>query len=92
MDHGRLTDSTVNQWISEMYSDYDNKCWCSEMTKQQIGFGRGQKLEAGTEAIEKAFTPEFRNRLDAVIPFTPLKQVVHIRLLINLLCSLSSAQ
>ena len=43
------------------------------MAKQQIGFGRGQKLEAGTEAIEKAFTPEFRNRLDAVIPFAPLE-------------------
>ena len=45
----------------------------SEMAKQQIGFGRGQKLEAGSEAIEKAFTPEFRNRLDAVIPFAPLE-------------------
>ena len=45
----------------------------AEMAKQQIGFGRGQKLEAGTEAIEKAFTPEFRNRLDAVIPFAPLE-------------------
>ena len=45
----------------------------SEMAKQQIGFGRGQKLEAGTEAIEKSFTPEFRNRLDAVIPFAALE-------------------
>ena len=44
----------------------------SEMATQ-IGFGRGQKLEAGSEAIEKAFTPEFRNRLDAVIPFAPLE-------------------
>jgi len=48
----------------------------AEMTKQNIGFGRGQKLEAGTEAIEKAFTPEFRNRLDAVIPFAPLETEV----------------
>jgi ATP-dependent Clp protease ATP-binding subunit ClpA len=43
------------------------------MTKQLIGFGRGQKTDADADAIEKTFTPEFRNRLDAVIPFAPLE-------------------
>ena len=35
-----------------------------------------------TEAIEKIFTPEFRNRLDAIIPFAPLGQEV-IRLVVD---------
>jgi ATP-dependent Clp protease ATP-binding subunit ClpA len=45
----------------------------SEMSRQAIGFGRGNKTDADSEAIEKAFTPEFRNRLDAIVPFAPLQ-------------------
>jgi len=52
------------------------------MTKQLIGFGRGQKIDADTDAIEKTFTPEFRNRLDAVIPFAPL-QTDTVRLVVD---------
>jgi ATP-dependent Clp protease ATP-binding subunit ClpA len=37
---------------------------------------------ADIEAIEKIFTPEFRNRLDAIIPFAPLKHDV-IRLVVD---------
>ncbi|MGB2436662.1 MAG: AAA family ATPase, partial [Candidatus Puniceispirillales bacterium] len=44
----------------------------SEMAKQSIGFGRGRREEAGNEAIERTFTPEFRNRLDAIINFAAL--------------------
>src|SRR5690606_4882637 len=36
---------------------------------QGIGFGAGTKLEASEEAVKKMFTPEFRNRLDAIVPF-----------------------
>ena len=35
-------------------------------------FGRGKREGEDEEAIKKLFTPEFRNRLDAVIPFAPL--------------------
>ena len=74
MDHGRLTDSNGKSVdFRNVVVIMTTNAGASEMAKQQIGFGRGQKLEAGTEAIEKAFTPEFRNRLDAVIPFAPLE-------------------
>ncbi len=73
MDHGRLTDSNGKSVdFRNVILIMTTNAGAAEMAKQQIGFGRGQKLEAGTEAIEKAFTPEFRNRLDAVIPFAPL--------------------
>ncbi|NDA07886.1 MAG: ATP-dependent Clp protease ATP-binding subunit ClpA, partial [Alphaproteobacteria bacterium] len=39
---------------------------------QAIGFNRGVNAGADTEAIEKTFSPEFRNRLDAIIPFANL--------------------
>ena len=74
MDHGRLTDSNGKSVdFRNVVLIMTTNAGAAEMAKQQIGFGRGQKLEAGTEAIEKAFTPEFRNRLDAVIPFAPLE-------------------
>ena len=74
MDHGRLTDSNGKSVdFRNVILIMTTNAGAAEMAKQQIGFGRGQKFEAGTEAIEKAFTPEFRNRLDAVIPFAPLE-------------------
>jgi ATP-dependent Clp protease ATP-binding subunit ClpA len=74
MDHGRLTDSNGKSVdFRNVILIMTTNAGASEMSKQQIGFGRGQKLEAGSDAIEKAFTPEFRNRLDAVIPFAPLE-------------------
>jgi len=42
------------------------------MSKQGIGFGASLKADADEEAINRLFTPEFRNRLDAIIPFKNL--------------------
>ena len=44
----------------------------SEAAKDSIGFGRGKREGEDEEAIKRLFTPEFRNRLDAVIGFAPL--------------------
>ena len=44
----------------------------SDMAKAAIGFGRDRREGEDTAAIERIFTPEFRNRLDAVISFAPL--------------------
>ena len=43
-----------------------------EQAKAAIGFGRDRREGEDTAAIERTFTPEFRNRLDAVISFGPL--------------------
>ena len=50
--------------------------------QQAIGFGRGNKIDADQEAIERAFSPEFRNRLDAVIPFGALPSDV-VRMVVD---------
>ena len=42
------------------------------MSKAAIGFGRDRREGEDTAAIERTFTPEFRNRLDAVVSFAPL--------------------
>ena len=44
----------------------------TELSKSAIGFAREGREGADTEAVERIFTPEFRNRLDAIIPFSPL--------------------
>jgi ATP-dependent Clp protease ATP-binding subunit ClpA len=44
----------------------------ADMAKAAIGFGRDRREGEDTAAIERTFTPEFRNRLDAVISFAPL--------------------
>ena len=45
--------------------------------KSAIGFGRERRTGEDTAAIERTFTPEFRNRLDAVISFAPLgKEII----------------
>ncbi|HHI71887.1 MAG TPA: ATP-dependent Clp protease ATP-binding subunit ClpA, partial [Rhodobacteraceae bacterium] len=48
----------------------------AEMAKEAIGFGRDRREGEDTAAIERTFTPEFRNRLDAVISFAPLSKDV----------------
>ena len=44
----------------------------ADLAKPAIGFTREQRLGEDTEAINRMFTPEFRNRLDAIIPFSAL--------------------
>jgi ATP-dependent Clp protease ATP-binding subunit ClpA len=47
------------------------------MARNGIGFGDISKADAGEEAVKNLFTPEFRNRLDAIVPFAYLgKEVV----------------
>ena len=46
----------------------------ADAAKAEIGFGRGMKDDEQEEAIKRRFTPEFRNRLDAVVMFAPLSK------------------
>lgn len=75
MDYGKLTDNNGKK------ADFRNviiimttNAGASEMSKTSIGFNSSQNTEADKEAINRLFTPEFRNRLDAVIPFGALKK------------------
>ena len=70
MDNGRLTDhngKTID--FRNVVIIMTTNAGAAQLSKQAIGFGRGVNAGADTEAIERTFTPEFRNRLDAIIPF-----------------------
>jgi ATP-dependent Clp protease ATP-binding subunit ClpA len=51
----------------------------SDMAKPALGFGSTKRTGDDTEAINRLFTPEFRNRLDAVIPFSGLPPEVILK-------------
>ena len=73
MDNGSLTDhhgKTVD--FRNVVLIMTTNAGASDAAKQGIGFGAGQKTEASEEAVKKMFTPEFRNRLDAIVPFAYL--------------------
>jgi ATP-dependent Clp protease ATP-binding subunit ClpA len=75
MDHATLTDNNgkkadFRNVILMMTSNAGTR----EMSQQTIGFGDGQKdaSSKGKKAVEKLFSPEFRNRLDEIINFNAL--------------------
>ncbi|MBL0338598.1 MAG: ATP-dependent Clp protease ATP-binding subunit ClpA [Rhodospirillaceae bacterium] len=73
MDHGKLTDH-VGKSISfrNTILIMTTNAGAADMQKQAIGFGRQQPFEQVQDAIQRIFSPEFRNRLDAIISFAPL--------------------
>lgn len=77
MDHGKLTDHngrTVD--FRNVILIMTTNAGASDQAKEAIGFNRDRRVGEDTAAIERTFTPEFRNRLDAVIAFAPLSKVV----------------
>ena len=77
MDHGKLTDHngrTVD--FRNVILIMTTNAGAAEQAKSAIGFGRDRREGEDTAAIERTFSPEFRNRLDAVISFGPLSKAV----------------
>ncbi len=77
MDNGQLTDHngrTVN--FRNVVLIMTSNAGASELAKSAIGFGRDRREGEDTAAIERTFSPEFRNRLDATISFGPLPKEV----------------
>ncbi|MDP2700102.1 ATP-dependent Clp protease ATP-binding subunit ClpA [Thalassospira sp.] len=74
MDHGKLTDNNgKNVDFRNIVLVMTTNAGASDMAKPAIGFMREQRFGEDDEAIKRTFSPEFRNRLDAVIPFDNLK-------------------
>ena len=74
MDHGTLTDNNGRK------ADFRNvvlimttNAGAQDMSRASMGFNTQDHTSDGTEIIKKTFSPEFRNRLDAIIPFNPLE-------------------
>ncbi|WP_341211647.1 ATP-dependent Clp protease ATP-binding subunit ClpA [uncultured Limimaricola sp.] len=73
MDHGKLTDHNGRAVdFRNVILIMTSNAGAAEQAKEAIGFGRARREGEDTAAIERTFTPEFRNRLDAVISFAPL--------------------
>ncbi|WP_208352512.1 ATP-dependent Clp protease ATP-binding subunit ClpA [Pseudaestuariivita rosea] len=77
MDHGTLTDHNGRSVdFRNVILIMTSNAGAAEQAKAAIGFGRDRREGEDTAAIERTFTPEFRNRLDAVISFAPLPKEV----------------
>ncbi len=77
MDHGTLTDQNGRK------VDFRNtiiilttNAGASDLAKPALGFNRSERIGEDTDAIEKLFNPEFRNRLDSIISFNALPDSV----------------
>ena len=76
MDHGTLTDNNGRK------ADFRNvvlvmttNAGAQDMSRASIGFTHQDHSSDGLSIIKKSFSPEFRNRLDAIIQFAPLDSV-----------------
>ncbi|MDB5478238.1 MAG: clpA [Alphaproteobacteria bacterium] len=82
MDYGRITDAngkTVD--CRNLILIMTTNAGAAEMEKAPLGFGsKAQDAAEDNEAIKRFFTPEFRNRLDAIVPFGHLspETVAHV--------------
>jgi len=77
MDHGKLTDHNGRAVdFRNVILIMTSNAGASDMQRAAIGFGRDKREGEDTAAIERTFTPEFRNRLDAIISFGSLPKEV----------------
>jgi ATP-dependent Clp protease ATP-binding subunit ClpA len=91
MDHGTLTDNNGRK------ADFRNvimvmttNAGAQEMSRASIGFTQQDHSSDGMEIIRKQFSPEFRNRLDAIIQFASLDQLSIKRVVDKLVVELES--
>jgi ATP-dependent Clp protease ATP-binding subunit ClpA len=76
MDHGTLTDNNGRKAdFRHVIIVMTTNAGAQDMARASIGFMQSDNSSDGMEAIKRLFTPEFRNRLDAVIQFAPLDAI-----------------
>ena len=74
MDHGKLTDHNGKKVdFRNVILIMTTNAGASDLAQAGLGFGRIKREGDDEEAINRLFTPEFRNRLDAIIPFAPCR-------------------
>ena len=77
MDYGKLTDHNGKAVdFRNVILIMTTNAGATELAKQAIGFGSARRTGDDKEAINRMFTPEFRNRLDAIIPFAALTEEI----------------
>ena len=89
MDHGTLTDNNGKSAdFRHVILIMTSNAGAFEMQKESIGFSSVSNVGRDEEAIKRLFTPEFRNRLDAMIPFKPLSEEVIMHVVDKFIMSL----
>ena len=77
MDDGRLTGATGKTTdFTNVVLLMTSNLGAADAEKLKIGFGKNTKTDTDVAAVKSFFTPEFRNRIDAVIRFNKLDKVV----------------
>ncbi len=83
MDYGTLTDNTGRKAdMRNVILIMTSNIGAREMERPVIGFGdrSSDQLRKTKEAVERVFSPEFRNRLDAIVTFNPLPEEIVFRI------------
>lgn len=84
MDYGTLTDNSGRKTdFSNAILIMTSNAGAFEMSGATIGFGKAAPDDAarkGLKAVERLFAPEFRNRLDAMVPFRSLSEPMMLRI------------
>ncbi len=97
MDHGVLTDTNGREVsFHSIILVMTTNAGATEMSRSSMGFSVQDHSSDGMEAIRKTFTPEFRNRLDAIVPFNSLAldtvRNVALKMFVELEAQLSERQ
>ncbi|MGB8694374.1 MAG: AAA family ATPase, partial [Steroidobacteraceae bacterium] len=75
MDHGTLTDNNGRKAdFRHVIIVMTTNAGAQEMNRPSIGFVSADNASDGMEAVRRLFSPEFRNRIDAIIQFAPLSE------------------
>lgn len=89
MDAGKLTDNNGKS------ADFRNvilimttNAGAESLSRPSLGFTAKRERGDEMQAINKLFTPEFRNRLDAIIPFAPLSEPIIVKVVDKFLLQL----
>ena len=75
MDHGTLTDTNGRQAdFRHVIMVMTSNAGATEISRNSIGFSHQDNTTDGLDVIKRQFSPEFRNRLDAIINFSSLNE------------------
>ena len=94
MDYGTLTDNTGRKTdFSHVVLIMTSNAGAFEMSRSSMGFGKAAPEDAShkaLKAVEQIFSPEFRNRLDGIVPFNALSQGMMLQIVDKFLAELEA--
>jgi ATP-dependent Clp protease ATP-binding subunit ClpA len=91
MDNGQLTDSHGKKIdFRNVILIMTTNAGAADAGRNAIGFGAGKKDDERDEALRRLFTPEFRNRLDAIIQFAGLSKPIIDRIVAKFVLQLEA--